>query len=171
MSEGVTRALGAPPANQPRLELYKGCTWSQSLVRLLSPHCVTKWRKQFVLNEVVWQTRHDCYSQDQKQTEPERAISINLKLHAVVMSLGKEIEDKLCVEDEVEDEVKQDASPDEKVIYPRPVLRQKWDLTNTMKQKLWIESERRRASVKTIYMGLSKKGALYYPRLVLSYSR
>lgn len=128
MSEGVTRALGAPPANQPRLELYKGCTWSQSLVRLLSPHCVTKWRKQFVLNEVVWQTRHDCYSQDQKQTEPERAISINLKLHAVVMSLGKEIEDKLCVEDEVEDEVKQDASPDEKVIYPRPVLRQKWDL-------------------------------------------
>ena len=52
------------------------------------------------------------------------------------MALGEEIEHEFGVKDEVEDEVKQDASPDEKVIDPRPVLREKGDLKKTMNKCL-----------------------------------
>ena len=105
-------------------------------MRVLSPHRVAQRGIKFILNKIVRQTRHGCHDQHQKQTEPKRAIAINLKLHAVVMSLREEIEHEFRVKDEVEDEVKQDASPDEKVIDPRPVLREKGDLKNTINKCL-----------------------------------
>ena len=52
------------------------------------------------------------------------------------MALGDEIEHEFRVKDEVENEVKHDASPDEKVIDPRPVLREKGDLKKTKKKKV-----------------------------------
>ena len=102
----------------------------------MPPYRITQRGIQFILNKIVRQTRHGCHNQHQNKTEPKRAIAINLKLHAIVMSLGEEIEHEFRVKDEVEDEVEQDASPDEKVIYPRPVLREKRDLKNTINKCL-----------------------------------
>ena len=47
------------------------------------------------------------------------------------MALRKDVEHELGVKCEVEHKVKDDASPDEKVIYPRPVLCYKRDLART----------------------------------------
>lgn len=47
------------------------------------------------------------------------------------MALREKVEDELGVKGEVESEVKQDASPDKKMINPGPVLRKKRDLSGT----------------------------------------
>jgi len=44
------------------------------------------------------------------------------------MSLGKNIEHEFRVKGEVKDKIEQNASPDEKVIDPRPILREERDL-------------------------------------------
>lgn len=49
------------------------------------------------------------------------------------MALRKEVEHELGVKCEVEHKVKDDAAPNEKVINPRPVLREKRDLTRTIR--------------------------------------
>ena len=54
------------------------------------------------------------------------------------MILRNKVEHELRVESEVEQEVKHDASPDEKMINPRPVLREKRDLTRTKTQLVEI---------------------------------
>ena len=47
------------------------------------------------------------------------------------MALREKVEDELGVKGEVESEVKQDASPDKKMINPGPILRKKRDLSGT----------------------------------------
>jgi len=49
------------------------------------------------------------------------------------MSLGKNIEHEFRVKGEVKDKIEQNASPDEKVIDPRPILREERDLEKARK--------------------------------------
>lgn len=56
------------------------------------------------------------------------------------MILRKEVEHELRVESKVEHEVKHDASPNEKVINPRPILREKRDLTRTKNTQHYLKS-------------------------------
>ena len=136
MGKGITGALRASPTNQLRLKLYQGRTGSESLVRLLSPYSVAEWWIQFIFNKVVGQTRSNCHDKNEKQAEPERSIAVHLELHAIVVALRKEVEHELGVKCEVEHKVKDDTSPNEKVINPRPVLREKRDLTRTTRTLL-----------------------------------
>jgi len=133
MGKGITGALRASLTNQLWLKLYQGKTGSESLVRLLSPYSVAEWWIQFIFNKVVGQTRCNCHDKNKKQAEPERSIAVNLELHTIVVALRKEVEHELGVKCEVEHKVKDDAAPNEKVINPRPVLREKRDLTKTIR--------------------------------------
>lgn len=95
---------------------------------------VTEWWIQFIFNKVVRQTWCNTHDKNEKQAKPEGAIAVNLELHAVVMILRKEVEHELRVKSKVEYEVKDDASPNEKVINPRPILSEKRDLKWTTKK-------------------------------------
>lgn len=128
MGKRIAGTLRAPPTNQPRLKLYQGRTGTESLVCLLTSYSVAKCRIEFIFNEVVRQTRCNCHHKNKEQAKPEGAITVNLKLHAEVVILGKDVKHEFRVKSKVEHKVKYDASPNEKVIDPRPILREKRDL-------------------------------------------
>ena len=75
-------------------------------MRLLSSHSVAECWVEFILNEVVGQTRRNWHGKNEKQAEPESSIAVNLELHAIVMVLREEVEHELRVKYEVEREVK-----------------------------------------------------------------
>lgn len=54
---------------------------------------------------MIGQTRRGSYHQDQQQAEPKRAIAVNLKLHAVVVSLWDYIEHEFRVKGEIKYEI------------------------------------------------------------------
>ena len=131
MSEGVTWTFRASPTNQLRLIFYQWGSKTHSFVCFFSPHSVAECGFQFIFKEVVRQTRCYCHSKNKEQGKPEFRITVHLKLHTIIVALREKVEDELGVKGEVENEVKQDASPDKKMINPGPVLRKKRDLSGT----------------------------------------
>ena len=129
MSEGVTWTFRASPTNQLRLIFYQWGSKAHSFVCFFSPHSVAECGFQFIFKEVVRQTRCYCHSKNKEQGKPEFRITVHLKLHTIIVALREKVEDELGVKGEVENEVKQDASPDKKMINPGPVLRKKRDLS------------------------------------------